>query len=109
MVDEKKIKTFYRRRLPHWQPQGAAVFITWRLHGSLPVHVNMHAKSLNNGRDFVAFDELLDRPAAGPLWLSDPTIANLVAEAFCFGQQTLQLYRPSLGDLSEPRPSPDMA
>ena len=27
---------FYRRNLPHWQPEGAALFITWRLYGSLP-------------------------------------------------------------------------
>lgn len=27
---------FYRRRLPHWQPDGATIFFTWRLHGSLP-------------------------------------------------------------------------
>jgi len=27
---------FYRRRLPHWQPPGATIFLTWRLFGSLP-------------------------------------------------------------------------
>ena len=27
---------FYRRRLPHWQPQEKALFITWCLCGSLP-------------------------------------------------------------------------
>ncbi|MEK7277378.1 MAG: hypothetical protein AAB427_08520, partial [Chloroflexota bacterium] len=30
---------FYRRRLPHWQPPGATIFITWRLYGSLPREV----------------------------------------------------------------------
>ena len=28
--------TFYRRNLPHWHPEGRAIFITWRLFGSLP-------------------------------------------------------------------------
>lgn len=28
--------TFYRRNLPHWHPDGKAIFITWRLFGSLP-------------------------------------------------------------------------
>jgi hypothetical protein len=28
--------TYYERALPHWQPEGAALFLTWRLHGSLP-------------------------------------------------------------------------
>ena len=26
--------SFYRRRLPHWQPRDKAVFVTWRLHRS---------------------------------------------------------------------------
>ena len=28
--------SFYRRNLPHWHPEGKAIFITWRLFGSLP-------------------------------------------------------------------------
>lgn len=27
---------YYERNLPHWQPDGSALFMTWRLHGSLP-------------------------------------------------------------------------
>jgi hypothetical protein len=27
----------YRRRLPHFHPDGEHLFVTWRLHGSLPV------------------------------------------------------------------------
>ncbi len=30
---------FYRRKLPHWQPEGRVFFITFRLANSLPVHV----------------------------------------------------------------------
>jgi putative transposase len=29
-------KQFYRRRLPHIQPEGATFFVTFRLAGSLP-------------------------------------------------------------------------
>src|SRR5437588_11773829 len=29
--------TFYRRILPHWQPEGKPIFLTWRLFGSLPI------------------------------------------------------------------------
>jgi len=29
-------KLFYHRNLPHWHPAGRAIFLTWRLHGSLP-------------------------------------------------------------------------
>jgi hypothetical protein len=34
MVTDHRI--FYRRHLPHWQPDGATLFITFRLAGSLP-------------------------------------------------------------------------
>lgn len=30
------MKTFYRQRLPHIQPKGAAFFVTFRLFGSIP-------------------------------------------------------------------------
>ena len=33
------MKTQYRRRLPHIMPIGATFFMTWRLFGSIPVHV----------------------------------------------------------------------
>ncbi len=29
----------YRRRLPHSQPLGATFFVTFRLHGSIPIEV----------------------------------------------------------------------
>ena len=29
-------REFYRRHLPHWQPAGATLFITFRLASSLP-------------------------------------------------------------------------
>jgi len=30
------IVLYYRRNLPHGHPEGASLFLTWRLHGSLP-------------------------------------------------------------------------
>ncbi len=32
-------EAFYRRRLPHWVPDRAVFFLTWRLEGSLPKQV----------------------------------------------------------------------
>jgi hypothetical protein len=50
----------YRRNLPHFQPDGASLFITFRLHGTLPL------ASVRDGRAFVAADRELDRtPPAG--------------------------------------------
>ncbi len=27
-------EAYYQRKLPRWQPEGASLFLTWRLHGS---------------------------------------------------------------------------
>jgi hypothetical protein len=35
-VLDSSADSFYRRHLPHWQPAGATIFLTWRLYGSLP-------------------------------------------------------------------------
>ena len=37
--DPPEAPRFYRRRLPHWQPDGAVIFLTYRLAGSLPADV----------------------------------------------------------------------
>jgi len=68
---------FYRRRLPHWHPADKALFINWRLYGSLP---NGRAFPLGQKESFVAFDRLLDGMTTGPLYLRMPEIAELVAQ-----------------------------
>ena len=80
-------KIFYRRRLPHWQPPGAALFITWRLHGSLP-----RGQRITDGKEFVEFDRRLESSSTGPHWLHNPRVARLVANAFEYGQNELDLY-----------------
>src|SRR5260370_13684210 len=35
---------FYRRNLAHWHPEGASIFLTWRLYGSLPVDARSTAR-----------------------------------------------------------------
>jgi putative transposase len=64
----------YRRNLPHWYPPGAAVFVTWRLAGTLPVS----RSCANDGRVFAERDLLLDRTTNGPQWLRRPEIAHCV-------------------------------
>jgi REP element-mobilizing transposase RayT len=39
---------FYKRHLPHWQPEGAEFFITFRLTGSLPKEVIARIKNERN-------------------------------------------------------------
>ena len=72
--------SFYRRRLPHWQPEGVPIFLTWRLHGSAPRKRDMSAQHLpaTEGRRFTLFDQELDRALSGPMWLADPRIAIAV-------------------------------
>jgi putative transposase len=84
--------SYTERHLPHWQPEGAAVFVTWRLYGSLPASVEA-LKSESAGKRFVAFDRDLDKAATGPRWLGDDRIAQCVADARHYGEDQLHLYR----------------
>jgi REP element-mobilizing transposase RayT len=68
------------------------MFVTWRLHGSLPAHRNF-PEMPNSGRAFLALDQLLDRGSTGPLHLARPEIASMVVEAIRFREGTLAHYR----------------
>jgi REP-associated tyrosine transposase len=69
--------TFYRRHLPHWQPPGQNLFITWRLFGSLPAKFRPPNAAKSDGKQFVSFDRELDRARIGPVWLSEPKVAEV--------------------------------
>ena len=98
-------REFHRRNLPHWYPKGAVLFVTTRLHGSLPtariaqlrterddrIHV-LQQRSLAPAEleraladlhetFFLRYDGLLDRPTTGPRWLARPDIATLWVDA----------------------------
>ena len=83
---------FYRRRLPHVCATEQAVFLTWRLHGSLPPNRVFPGGKLSSGRAFVALDRLLDEARAGAFYLRQPAIADLVVEAIQYNAQTLGHY-----------------
>jgi REP element-mobilizing transposase RayT len=83
--------SYYHRRLPHWQPDGAAIFLTWRLFGSLPADPRNNS-DVKAGQAFVLTDRSLDRAEFGPRWLSDDRIAREIIEAFHFGQYQLGFY-----------------
>ena len=95
---------FYRRRLPHIQPDGATFFVTFRLAGSLPQEVIARLKkeklrdetlirsikddklrranlTILQKRYFGKFEAILDRATTGPLWLKDDRVAQVVADA----------------------------
>src|SRR5438270_12277230 len=70
--------TFYRRRLPHFHEIDQPVFLTWRLHDSLPPHRAFPTETLNSGRAFAAMDRLLDEARAGAVYLGQPAVANMI-------------------------------
>ncbi len=84
---------FYRRRLPHWIPDQAFVFVTWRLAGSIPAPSPDIRTDENAGRlRFLQRDESVDLLHSGPVWLQDPRIASVVANALRYGETVRQFY-----------------
>ncbi len=84
--------TFYRRRLPHTFETGRVVFLTWRLHGSLPPGRYFGAETLTSGEAFLAMDRILDAGITGPLYLRQTKIAQLVADAIRYAESELRHY-----------------
>ena len=80
----------YRRRLPHFHPDGEYLFVTWRLHGSLPV-AEADAIYATPGHAFAAQDRALAQHH-GTLWLSDTRVARHVAHTIRDGERQQRLY-----------------
>jgi REP element-mobilizing transposase RayT len=97
-------KLTYLRHLPHIQPPGATLFVTFRLAGSIPADVQQALlaemeqveKALAQITDtserarqayregkrlFGKWDKALDQADSGPLWLQEPEVAQLMAES----------------------------
>ena len=102
---------FYDRNLPHIQPPGATLFVTFRLDGSIPQaaleewlrekkqwaaeclrreairgalldpDVVAKEKLSFQRRWFRKFEDLLHEGSCGPVWLKDERVAAIVAEA----------------------------
>lgn len=87
---------FYRRHLPHWQKADSALFITWRLAGSLPRKALASClREKNLGKRFLLLDQELDKALYGPTWLKDARLAKIVADSLGYGADKLGLYRLS--------------
>ena len=97
-------KLFYERHLPHYQPPGATLFLTFRLADSIPPSVLLDLQTeasrihrqletiadpgqryeqalIQQENLFQLWDDALDDATTGPFWLAEPAIANLVTEA----------------------------
>ncbi len=90
---------FYKRHLPHWQPEEAELFITFRLADSLPVEAikrlkyyrkqlqkeakkNLHSKI--ESKLFQKYEAFLDQAESGPLWLKEEKVAQIVQKSLHF-------------------------
>jgi REP element-mobilizing transposase RayT len=102
-----RYQLYYERNLPHYQPPGATLFVTFRLAGSLPLHIIQELKEEaervevelakitdkqeqdrkrydEQRRYFGKFDAFLDCALTGPTWLKDPFIAVQVKNSLHF-------------------------
>jgi len=103
---------YYKRNLPHYQPQGYTFFVTFRLSDSLPLHVIKRLQAdqeskleqiaaIINDKDkqeayweyqqnyFEEFDYQLDRYEDSPKWLGDERIASIVKEAIHYRDEKI--------------------
>jgi putative transposase len=85
--------TLYRRRLPHIYETDQPVFLTWRLHDSLPSNRTFPTAALNSGQAFTAVDRLLDQARSGSCYLRQPAIADMIVEAIQYNANILGHYR----------------
>ncbi len=107
-LPNKKQPRFYRRKLPHIQPEDGVFFMTYNLDGALPKNRLQQLKEERNLKiselkqkgysnkvtrglvrkmqDFYfgKFDELLDGMTTGPTHLGKPEIAQIVADSLHF-------------------------
>ena len=100
---------FYARNLPHWQPEGACIFLTWRLYGTLPrgtvtpdcalpsqqIRHSVSSRDRDEesaGAKFKRLDQQLDRMRIGPRWLEESRIAACVEDAILRGEKPLAQY-----------------
>jgi hypothetical protein len=84
--------TFYRRRLPHLSNADQPIFLTWRLHGSLPPNRAFPQAALTSGEVFAVLDRLLDDARTGPVHVRQPAIADMIVEVIRHNADVLKRY-----------------
>ena len=68
------------------------VFLTWRLHDSLPSHRAFPTAVRNSGQAFAAMDRLLDEVCGGLFYRRQPAVADMIVEAIQYNADVLQHY-----------------
>ena len=81
-----------RRRLPHFYETDQPVFLSWRLHDSLPPNRTFPKDALHSGQAFAAMDRLWDYARNGAVYLRQPAIANRIVGAIYHNANVLGHY-----------------
>ena len=104
MMSNLDFKPFYSKALPHIQPPGAILFVTYRLAGSIPQAVVRQLLQERATREreimrltdsekqraqlqvmhkqlFGQWDTVLDKGKNGPMWLREQAVAQIVADS----------------------------
>jgi REP element-mobilizing transposase RayT len=82
----------HERRLPHWDLVGQPLFVTFRLHGTLPACRVFPPALLTTGKRFVTMDRILDQGDTGPRYLGMAEIAGLMVACIRDGEQRFHRY-----------------
>ncbi|HEX9018535.1 MAG TPA: hypothetical protein VF806_05090, partial [Anaerolineaceae bacterium] len=108
MTNRLDYQLFYERNLPHYQPPGATIFVTYRLANSIPQQVRVQLNTLRlqhqhqsakiadsleqqgflDSADkllFQAWDRALHANTTGPFWLQVERVARIVQESLFWG------------------------
>jgi hypothetical protein len=80
--------THHERRLPHWDLVGQPLFVTFRLHGTLPAGRVFPPALLTTGKRFVTMDRILDQGDIVPRYLGMAEIAGLMVSCIRDGEQS---------------------
>ena len=83
----------YRRHLPHLYSLDCALFVTWRLHGTMPPGRNFPREEVKtSGAVFDTLDRILDQAHFGPSHLRNNEIAAIVRDAIVYNSAELLHY-----------------
>ncbi len=103
-----RIKTYYKRNLPHYQPAGYVFLVNMRLDGSLPLNVvqklkndykkeivkvsslkSIKAKRASYSKAQIDYFEKFEKELHGstktPCWLAENNIASIIYKSLHFG------------------------
>ena len=86
-------KYYFRRNLPHFYPEEAAYFVTFRLHHTIstielerlhPLNPGVRSSNEAHAKYFKEYDFILDAARHGPKYLERPDILNIVTSRLMF-------------------------